>query len=257
MKNLLPLLFISFFFSNTSSDFIKNTPPQYKNDSTPNLEQNQDKGGEWVSLFNGKDLTGWRRFKEKTAGSSWIVDTTEHAICLNVEPRQKGSSKVKRDQGDLITMEEYENYELRLEWKISDCGNSGIIYNVLEHDSLMNTHESGAELQVLDNKCHPDAKIIKHRSGDLYDMISCKVENVKPAGEWNSIRLRIKNGKVEHWQNDVKQVEYDQNSPKWKEMIAASKFRKMPMFGTSRKGHIALQDHGNKVWYRDIKIRKL
>ena len=112
-------------------------------------------------------------------------------------------------------------------------------------------------MQVLDNSCHPDAKIIKHRAGDLYDMISCKYENVKPAGQWNSIRLKIKDGKVEHWQNGRKLVAYDQNSPKWKEMIAGSKFKKMPFFGTSRSGKIALQDHGDKVWYRNIKIRKL
>jgi Domain of Unknown Function (DUF1080) len=109
----------------------------------------------------------------------------------------------------------------------------------------------------LDNTCHPDAKIIKHRAGDLYDMISCSTENVKPAGEWNSIRLVSNNGKIEHWQNEQKLVEYDQNAPTWKAMIAGSKFKTMPLFGTSRKGHIALQDHGDKVWYRNIKIRKL
>jgi hypothetical protein len=268
MKNVQRLLVlplaIGFFCSNSWSDtdkytaeppsIGKNTPPQYIDDFTDNSLIENELGGKWQVLFNGKDFTNWHAFKKKTVGNNWAVDAAENAI--QVTAKVEGQT---RDGGDLTTDEEFENFELRLDWKISACGNSGIIYNVIEDmsDKLSQTYQSGPEMQVLDNTCHPDAKIPKHRAGDLYDMIACKFENVKPAGEWNSIRLKIKDGKVQQWQNGKKLVEYDQNAPNWKEMIAGSKFKSMPMFGTSRKGHIALQDHGDKVWYRNIKIRKL
>jgi cytochrome c len=228
------------------------TGSQYLSNLAANLLTANELRDKWQLLFNGKDFKNWHNFKKKTVGNNWIVDSTEQAIQVH-----KVEGSTSHDGGDLTTDEEYENFELRLDWKISACGNSGIIYNVIENDQVSQTYQSGPEMQVLDNSCHPDAKIIKHRAGDLYDLISCKFENVKPAGQWNSIRLKIKNGKVEHWQNGRKLVEYDQNSPKWKAMIAGSKFKSMPLFGTSRKGHIALQDHGDKVWYRNIKIRKL
>ena len=249
MKRLLQFfilpLFVGFFFSNCKSDAAKK-------DAKSNTLTDTEVRDNWQLLFNGKDFTGWHAFKQKTVGDNWIIDPTEQAIQVH-----KAEGSTTHGQGDLTTDGEYENYELRLDWKISACGNSGIIYNILEIDSLSATYQSGPEMQVLDNTCHPDAKIIKHRAGDLYDMISCSVENVKPAGEWNSIRLICNNGKVEHWQNEQKLVEYDQNAPTWKTMIAGSKFKTMPYFGTSRKGKIALQDHGDKVWYRNIKIRKL
>jgi hypothetical protein len=249
MKRLLQLfilpLFVGFFFSNCKSD-------AKKQDSKANVLTDTEAHDNWQLLFNGKDFTGWHAFKQKTVGDNWIVDSIEQAIQVH-----KAEGSTTHGGGDLTTDGEYENYELRLDWKISACGNSGIIYNVLEIDSVNATYQTGPEMQVLDNTCHPDAKIIKHRAGDLYDMISCSTENVKPAGEWNSIRLVSNNGKIEHWQNEQKLVEYDQNAPTWKAMIAASKFKTMPLFGTSRKGHIALQDHGDKVWYRNIKIRKL
>lgn len=112
-------------------------------------------------------------------------------------------------------------------------------------------------MQVLDNTCHPDAKIQTHRAGDLYDMIECKYETVKPAGQWNQARLVIDNGKAEHWLNGRKVVEYELWTEEWNKMIAASKFKDMPDFGKARKGYISLQDHGDPVWYRNIKIKKL
>ena len=104
---------------------------------------------------------------------------------------------------------------------------------------------------------HPDANIAMHRAGDLYDLISCRIETVNPAMEWNYARLVVNNGKVQHWLNGYKVVEYELWTDEWKQMVAASKFGTMPGFGTGRKGRIALQDHGDKVWYKNIKIRRL
>lgn len=210
----------------------------------------------WKLLFDGKSLAGWRNYKKQTIGKGWIVDSAQQAIYLNVSKLVDGHWQAE-DGGDILTADAYENYELQIEWRIDTCGNSGVIYNVVEDPKADYVWHTGPEMQVLDNKCHPDAKIIKHRAGDLYDMISCSKETVRPALEWNQAKLIQNKGKVEHWLNGEKVVEYDMNTPAWKEMIAKSKFKDMPLFGKSMKGHLALQDHGNKVWYRNIKIKQL
>jgi len=112
-------------------------------------------------------------------------------------------------------------------------------------------------MQVLDNACHPDAKIDKHRAGNLYDLIESKAVSVHPAGEWNQARIISNKGHLELWLNDVKQVETEMFTPQWEAMIKTSKFKDMPDFGKARKGHIALQDHGDQVWFKNIKIREL
>ena len=112
-------------------------------------------------------------------------------------------------------------------------------------------------MQVLDNSCHPDTRFVSHRAGDLYDMIPCQYVTVRPAGEWNQVRLIKNKGKVEHWLNGIKVVEYEMYTDQWKQMIAGSKFKDMPGFGLAPKGKIALQDHGDKVWYRNIKIKEI
>ncbi|MEO6760381.1 MAG: DUF1080 domain-containing protein, partial [Saprospiraceae bacterium] len=185
---------------------------------------------------------------------SWIVE--DNALHLDAKPDPNGGWQAPNG-GDILTADEYQDYELDLDWKIGACGNSGVIYNVIEDPAKYEyVWYTGPKMQVLDNTCHPDARIPKHRAGDLYDMIACKFETVKPAGEWNHVRLIQKNGKVEHWLNDHKVVSYDMNSPEWPKLIAASKFKDRPDFGKSRKGRIALQDHGNLVWFKNIKIRR-
>lgn len=208
----------------------------------------------WKLLFDGQTLKGWRNYGKKTIGSSWIID--DGAIHLDSKKNPDGSWKAP-DGGYIITEDVYENYELRLEWKLGPCGNSGIIYNVKESDKYKDPYETGPEMQVLDNSCHPDAKIRTHRAGDLYDLIECKYETVKPAGEWNRVRIVVNRGKVQHWLNGRKVVETEMWTDEWRKMIAASKFKNMPEFGTVRKGHICLQDHDDPVWFRNIKIREL
>ena len=212
------------------------------------------KAAGWKSLFDGKTLTGWRNFRKQTIGKSWVIK--DEAIHLNATPKSDGGWQVK-DGGDIMTDSEYENFEFELEWKIGDCGNSGIIYNVVESDEYDYVWQTGPEMQVLDNVCHPDTRFMTHRAGDLYDMIACKYENVKPAGDWNKVRLVSNKGKVEHWLNGHKLVSFEMHNDEWTEMIANSKFKDMPGFGKAKKGHISLQDHGDRVWYRNIRIKEL
>ena len=208
----------------------------------------------WKLLFDGKTTNGWHNFNKTTIGKSWIVE--DGAITLDARKNPDGSWQAP-DGGDILNTDDYENFELNLEWKISPCGNSGIIYNVVESKDFEWPWQTGPEMQVLDNTCHPDTRFVTHRAGDLYDMIECKYVTVKPAGGWNKIRLIKNKGKIEHWLNGVKVVEYEMYTEKWNEMIKASKFKDMVGFGQAVKGKIALQDHGDKVWYRNIKIKAL
>jgi cytochrome c len=206
----------------------------------------QEKKEGWQLMFDGSSTNGWHSFRKTSVGQAWKVN--DGSIYLDT------SSK---DGGDLVSDKEYENYELKIEWKIEKCGNSGIIFNSIESDKYYASYVTGPEMQVLDNECHEDAKIIKHRAGDLYDLISCKRETVKRAGEWNEARIVSKNAHYEFYLNGEKVVEFTMHTPEWDAMVKASKFKSMPDFGKSTKGHIVLQDHGNGVWYRNIKIKTL
>jgi len=221
------------------------------NDNT--LTASEQSSG-WKLLFDGKTTTGWHNYNKTTIGTGWKV--SDNAIMLDAVKNPDGSWQAK-DGGDIVTQDEYENFELNLEWKISPCGNSGIIYNVVESKDHDYVWQTGPEMQVLDNTCHPDARFVTHKAGDLYDFIECKYVTVKPAGEWNKVRIIKNNGHVEHWLNGVKVVEYEMDKDKWPEMISKSKFKDMKGFGLAPKGKIALQDHGNTVWYKNIKIKTL
>jgi len=205
---------------------------------------------EFVRLFDGVSTKGWHSYGKDKAGAAWeVVDGTLH---LNIE------GKEKEDRGDLVTDKEYENFHLKLEWKISERGNSGIIFNI--HEDPMkypDTFNTGLEMQVLDNDKHGDGKIHKHRTGDLYDLIASSEEPVKPVGEWNLAEIILNNGKLDYYLNGVNVVSTTLFNDQWKELVAGSKFRNMPGFGTYKKGKIALQDHNNKVWFRNIMIKEL
>ena len=207
-----------------------------------------DKG--FTILFDGKTTNGWHTYGKQRAGTAWEVkDGTLH---LNT----KGIDRSER--GDLVTDKEYENYHLKLEWKISEGGNSGIIFNVHEAPAKYGaTYSTGPEMQVIDNDKHADAKIVKHRAGDLYDMIESSQEVAKPVGEWNKAEIISNNGKLDFYLNGVKIVSTTMFDANWDQLIANSKFATWAGFGIYKKGKIALQDHNDEVWYRNIMIREL
>jgi hypothetical protein len=207
----------------------------------------------WISLFDGQTTNGWHTYGGTPVGSAWKI--ADGAIYLDTTNKQNGKIV---GGGNITTDEEFENFHLKLEWKIAPGGNSGILFLTHEDTSkFKQPYESAPEMQVLDNEGHPDAKITKHRAGDLYDLISCSTETVKPAGEWNLAEIVINNGKLEQWLNGTKVVETTLWDDNWNKMIAGSKFKAWPGFGTYKKGKITLQDHDNTVWFKNIKIKKL
>ena len=207
----------------------------------------------WMLLFDGKSMKGWHNFNSKNVGDSWVIE--DQAIHLKSDKKADGSWQAE-DGGDILTDDRFDDFEFTLEWKIAPCGNSGVIYNIIESKKYEHPWHTGPEMQILDNTCHPDAKIVKHRAGDLYDLISSTKEMAKPAGEWNKIKIKKKEGRMQHWLNGEKIVDYTLGNKKWEDLVAGSKFKEYPAFGTANKGSIALQDHGDKVWFKNIKIRK-
>lgn len=204
----------------------------------------------WKLLFDGSTLTGWKTYNRTDMATSWGVK--DGAIFLDAK---KGRSDVAK--GDLVTLEDYDDFEFSVEWKISDCGNSGIMYRIVEDPKYKQPYLTGPEMQVLDNKCHPDAKIITHRSGDFYDVMASKTENVKPAGEWNSVKIIMKGYKLEQWQNGVRQIKLTLGSDEINAIVEKSKWKNQKDWGKALIGKIGLQDHGDAVWFRNIKIRSL
>jgi len=201
----------------------------------------------WQILFDGKTTNGWHTYGKSTVGTAWKV--SDGALYLD---------NTDKDGGDLVTDGEYGNFDLKLEWKISKNGNSGIIINIHEDPAKYNeVWKTGPEIQVLDNDGHSDGKIIKHRAGDLYDLIKSSSEPVKPVGEWNQVEIISNNSKLQIFVNGVNVVTTTMWDNNWKQLIAGSKFKDMPDFGTFKSGKIALQDHGNAVWYRNLQIKKL
>ncbi|WP_143304617.1 3-keto-disaccharide hydrolase [Chitinophaga vietnamensis] len=216
----------------------------------PNALTAKEKKEGWKLLFDGKTTNGWHTYLQSTASPAWEVK--DGALELDQEAKKKGAPG-----GDLVTNDEYENYELSLQWKISEGGNSGIIFSVHEDPEFKATYLTGPEMQVLDDDKHPDGKIVKHNAGDLYDLKKSAKKAVKPVGQWNTAKIIKKDGHLTLILNGVKTVETTMGTPEWDELVANSKFKTWKGFGKYSKGHIALQDHGDKVWYRDIKIKTL
>jgi 3-keto-disaccharide hydrolase len=201
----------------------------------------QETAAGWKLLFDGKSLAGWRGFKTETPPAGWkAVDGTL--------TRETGG-------GDLMTVDQYGDFELRLDWKISDGGNSGIMFHVTPDGE--ETWHSGPEMQILDNAKHKDGANPLTSAGSNYAVHAPIRDVTKPVGEWNTVRLVVKGAHVEHWLNDVKVVEYELWSPDWDKRVQASKFGKIPPYGKAKRGHIAIQDHGDRVWYRNLKIKPL
>jgi hypothetical protein len=157
--------------------------------------------------------------------------------------------------GDIVTADQYANFELALEWRVAEGGNSGIFYRVSEDSDY--PWRSGPEMQVLDDARHPDGRSPLTSAGALYGIYPAPRGVVRPAGEWNAVRIVVNGRHVEHWLNGMKVVEAELGSPDWEARVRESKFAKMPRYGRNQSGHIGLQDHGDRVAYRNIKIRVL
>ena len=211
-------------------------------------EQEKEEG--WQLLFDGESTSEWRGYNKETfPDQGWIV---ENGILSVVE----GGGG-----GDIITREVYEDFILKLEWRAAKGANGGIFYAGLEQQDEP-IYWSAPEIQILDNANHPDANQGKNgnrKATSLYDLIPADPQNANPFGEWNRITIEVTgNGAhVEHWMNGQKVVEYERWTDEWYEMINNSKFALHPEFGAAHKGHIGLQDHGNRVDFRNIKIKVL
>ncbi len=213
-----------------------------------------EKEAGWRLLFDGQTLNGWRGFHNQKTPGGWVVEDS----CIK---KTRGRGELGEAGGDLITLDQFDNFELELEWKLTKGGNSGIKYLVSE--SLPPTGKSGVsfEMQVLDDDNHPDAKMGiegTRTAGALYDLIAPSANKVlKPVGQFNQARLVVRGNHIEHWLNGVKVLEFERGSHEFKARIAQSKFKNTKGFGETAKGHILLQDHGDEVWFRNIKLREV
>ena len=224
--------------------------------SQVNTLSQQEKNDGWKLLFDGKTTEGWHTYGRQSAGSVWAVDDG----AIHLDPKLK--KQYPSDGGDIVTNDAFGNFHLKIDWKISPKGNSGIIFYIHEDAAKFgNTYETGMEMQVLDNGTptragHDDAKLYTHRAGDLYDLLAAK-EAVNPQGEWNHAEIKSKDGQLDFYLNGEHTLTTHIWDANWKDMIANSKFRTMAGFGTYKEGKISLQDHGDEVWYRNIKIKSL
>lgn len=220
--------------------------------ATQNTLSQKEKNNGWQLLFDGQTTKGWHTYGKSSAGKVWKAE--DGALHLDGEMKKS----LATEGGDLVTDDEFENFDLQLDWKISRNGNSGVIFYVKEDAAkYKESYFTGPEMQVVDNEGHPDGKIFKHKAGDLYDLIPSSKEVAKPIGEWNHVEIISNNGKLEFYLNDVLTVSTTMWDDNWRKIIAASKFNAWSDFGTFKKGRLDLQDHGDDVWFRNIKIKRL
>jgi hypothetical protein len=211
------------------------------------LSKKEKKEG-WVLLFNGKTFTGWRGYcKAGFPDKGWEV-SGDAIRCV-----------AKANGGDIIFDKKFSDFELYFEWKISPNGNGGLLYRGQEIEGQKLTF-SAPQIQTLDNERNPDAQRGKngnHKAGSLFDLLPAEPQNTRPAGEWNTFLLIVRNNRVTHIQNGSKVCEYTIGTPEWREMIAGSNFKDWALINIAAEGYIGLQDHGDDAWYRDIKIKQL
>ncbi len=207
----------------------------------------------WTLLFDGNNVDAWRGYNSDSfPNKGWQVkDNLLMVEATGTEEEGYG--------GDIITRDQYKDFEFKVDFKLSTQGNSGIVYLVKEEENTPSWHNA-PEYQLLDNQYYEengDIPMDKHRTGDVYDIYASSEDAMNPVGEWNTAMIRVEDKTVEHWLNGKKLVTYTLQSPEWNEIVANSKFSQYPGFGMAERGHIGLQDHGHQLWYRNIKVRTL
>jgi hypothetical protein len=234
--------------------------------SSPNTLSPAEKAAGWHLLFDGRTLAAWRGLGYDTVPTAhWVVvDGAIKKIASGNVPRVTDGRPLMG--GDLMTVDSFADFELSFEWKTTPGANSGVKYNVSEAMSMAQggagtqggpSHSAlGFEYQVLDDDRHEDAKLPSHRAGALYDLIAPNErKQLRPVGEWNRSRIVVRGNHGEHWLNGAKVVEFDLGTARMDSLLAASKYKTFPGFGEKHRGHIVLQDHGDEVYFRDIKVR--
>ncbi|PCC10532.1 3-keto-disaccharide hydrolase [Pseudoalteromonas sp. JB197] len=216
----------------TSTAFAKNIDNQ--------LSKEEQNAG-WQLLFNGQDMSHWRNFKSDTLSPKWTIDD--------------GAMLLTKGGGDILTKKNYENFDLKLDWKISEVGNSGIFVLADELGKYIYSH--APEIQIIDNERHSDTKIDSHLSGSIYDLLTAPAAAHKPAMQWNTVRIKMLNNHLQVWQNGVSTASIVVGSSTWNTLVKNSKFATWSDFATAKQGSIGLQDHGDKVWFKNIKIKEL
>lgn len=224
-----------------------NESPKKKEAATASVEK------QWVNLFDGISFKGWHQFNSTEMSSAWIIE--EGAMVFDPSKKEEGT------RHDIVTDKEYTNFELSMEWKIAEVGNSGIFWGVKEGEDYKTPYQTGPEIQVLDNERHPDSfqNPNYHQAGSLYDMVQPSQDVCKAAGEWNHVLISIdyNANKASVKLNGVEIVTFALSGPEWDNLVANSKFADWKDFAKFKTGKIGLQDHGDKVSYRNIKIREL
>ena len=208
--------------------------------SNPTISAVESAAG-WRSLFDGRSLAGWRGYRSQTMPDGWVA--------------KDGMLVREGSGGDIITTERFGNFELTLDWKLAAGGNSGVMYRVTEESDR--PWHTGPEMQILDDDRHRDGQSRLTSAGAIYALYPAHTGALKPVGQWNAARLVVNGNHVEHWLNNVKTAEADIGSADWNQRVANSKFNEFPAFAKAPSGHIVIQDHGDWVAFRNIKIREL
>jgi hypothetical protein len=234
------------------------TNTKKQTDETAETDTMEMTNDEWISLFDGETFDGWRGYCRDDMPSAWTIE--DGAIKINGSGRGEAGAK---DGGDIIYDRKFKNFELTFEWKVAKGANSGVFYLAQEIEGEP-IWKSAPEYQILDNANHPDAKLGKdnnRQSASLYDLIPAVPQNSKPFGEWNTGGVMVYQGTVVHSQNGENVLEYHLWTPDWEQLVEGSKFKGWENFinagGENQEGYIGLQDHGDDVWFRNIKVKIL
>ncbi len=230
----------------------ENTKEELVVESTPMAEKSAQEA-EWTILFDGTSFDGWKEYLKDGVSDHWKLEDGA-MVLYPPKDRKKGEAY------NLVTTKNFTDFELSLDWRISEGGNSGVFWGVMEMPSLPEAYQTGPEIQVLDNEKHPDAKVgTTHQAGSLYDMIGPSKDVTKPVGEWNTMVIMVnhKTNQGSVTLNGEEIVTFPTNDPGWSNMVSKSKFADWDHFGKHPTGKIGLQDHGDMVSFRNIKIKEL